>query len=678
MSLIKGGIYQDSLSGLDARTVAILLPLKDRNGHVFFLASVDKRHIKDLKILTHLIESHAERLAKGFGKSANCQHRFEQFLAQLNEECAEAARAGAYKLAIDKFHAVIGIACDDMMLLSGTTGDLTALFLHRLPPQKYQVFNLARSIQTEQALPSWEKPFGVILDGVIAPGDVLCLANQDIQNAIDNEELNSVLSTLPPNSASAKIRQYFPHNTHLAILILQIQELESQAETTDKAAPLSALSMGALGRAEDETDRLLADQKMQFKNLPVKEAFEKIGSALQSLRAKLPKRKKSNEEFAESTEKTVSKRAKVLFGAAAALLLIFVISIAFLSRTETEIQAQEQFGEVRNQIVDMTEKGAAAIIYKDENQARRFYLEAQTLLENLETETPEQAEEKTRLENTIQSALSELRHIVSIPDPPLSATFPNGVKGIALLEADELYYALASDKRIYAFDPGNKSLELLETDPAEIGMPIQGTSEDGLVYFLDDRPGISRYNVDAESFQVTRTTPSDGTKWTDLTLYANKLYVLETAGVESEGQILRFPRSGSGFGAPTRWIRSKSTDLTDAVSLAIDGTIFVLKRDGTITRFSSGSEVGWEPGIIDPPLANAKSLWTDIDSDFLYVLEPSQRRVVVLKKETGEFIVQYRSDKFDSLTEFFIDEKTRTIYLLNGEDILAISASHLE
>ena len=49
-------------------------------------------------------------------------------------------------------------------LLLGVVRGVTALFLHRTPSQRYQVFNLSRSIQTEQALPTWEKAFAVVLD----------------------------------------------------------------------------------------------------------------------------------------------------------------------------------------------------------------------------------------------------------------------------------------------------------------------------------------------------------------------------------------------------------------------------------------------------------------------------------------------------------------------------------
>ena len=103
-----------------------------------------------------------------------------------------------------------------------------------------------------------------------------------------------------------------------------------------------------------------------------------------------------------------------------------------------------------------------------------------------------------------------------------------------------------------------------------------------------------------------------------------------------------------------------------------------LKKDGSIIRYMNGSEVGWKPGVVDPPLTDATDLWTDADSAYLYVLEPSTKRLIIYKKETGEFLVQYRSDAFSNLTDFLVDEKNYSIYLLTGPKLYSIAASHLK
>ena len=102
------------------------------------------------------------------------------------------------------------------------------------------------------------------------------------------------------------------------------------------------------------------------------------------------------------------------------------------------------------------------------------------------------------------------------------------------------------------------------------------------------------------------------------------------------------------------------------------------KKDGTILRYINGSEVGWKTGVVDPPITSATDIWTDMDSAFVYVLEPTTKRIVVFKKESGEFVVQYRSDAFKELNDVVIDEADYTIYLLSGSKLYSIAASHLK
>ena len=81
---------------------------------------------------------------------------------------------------------------------------------------------------------------------------------------------------------------------------------------------------------------------------------------------------------------------------------------------------------------------------------------------------------------------------------------------------------------------------------------------------------------------------------------------------------------------------------------------------------------------MEPQITAATKIWTGTDSKFIYVLEPTTNKIVVFQKETGAFVVQYRSDAFNGLSDFLVDEKGYTIYLLAGPKLYSIAASHLE
>src|SRR3989338_3631195 len=206
---LKAAAHSDEQPGRENRAAQVLERLSGRDGYAFFLCAVDKRYAADLHVVAALVGEQVERLARAFGGQANVQHRFEQFLSALNERLAEESRSGTWTMPIEGFHAVVGVACESEMYLSGN-GDLSLLFLHREDNGQYNVFNLSRNIQTEQAKPSWEKPFAVILDGSLQAGDIFCAASRNLQPIIPGDELNDILTALPPLGALSRIRQYVP------------------------------------------------------------------------------------------------------------------------------------------------------------------------------------------------------------------------------------------------------------------------------------------------------------------------------------------------------------------------------------------------------------------------------------------------------------------------------------
>lgn len=710
---LKAAELREESTDRKQHNASILRPLDGREGFVFALISVVGR-LPAASLPAATVLEHVNRLAETFGKDANAQHRFEQFLSALNETVADRVSAGDWSVPIQQFSAIVGIACGEQMFLSGT-GDLTAMFLHRTPQQRYQVFNLFRSIQTEQALPTWEKAFAVVLDGELHPGDVFCVSNRDLPRFIANEELNTILSTLPPKGAAAKIRQYFPANTDLSLLILQSVD----GAVSEFAQPLASVSLDHLARTTTETATLLEDQKpkplagivgtVQRMRLPSKRmalgrsawrlfassvgvaAHMLVGSVKWTAKTTVSLTRKDARSQIVTAVRTgtdrgirsflgrfnrLPKTTKTLMVAALGIVFVLATGITVMQRAQARSAELAAYEAQVTAAEEAIEKAAGAVIYKDESQARRLYAEALALAAALPTDTDDRAQTAADLQAQINGAFNELRHLVNIPQPTLLGELDSaaGVSGRGVFSSGGGIYVMGSDKRAYLLDATARSLGALATSDGEIGVPTEVVSENGETLFLDDRPGVSRLDLENKLLQITNVQPVSGARWTDLSLYGGKLYVLEP----SSGQIIKYNRAGSDFDGGTKWIRAKSTELSDAVSIAIDATVFVLKQNGQLIRFVGGSEVGWTQGTVDPALTAATDVWTAANSDYVYVLEPSTQRLVVYRKEDGELVTQYRSDAFQGLTDFLVDETNKIIYLLAGPKLYSITASHLK
>lgn len=731
---IKGATYEPQTPDEKIRGISLLLPVENRGGFVFLVACAKKENA-ETEMLMQILMDQTRHLVDSFGKEANAQHRFEQFLGALNETLLGHVREGRLNIPAEHLNALVGIATPTEMYLSGT-GELIALFLHKKPAQRYQIFNLFRSLQTEQSLPSWEKIFAIVLDGDLHPGDVFCVTDKDLQRTIPTDELNHILVSLPPIGAVEKIHQYFGHKENLLLTVLKVSdEILTTPTHRPSAAIKSNLSVEAFNATEDTTNRLLDDQRPSISLLikkigsalrskanaksrllndlqssgGVKELFQRIGrTGLRFLgivlkqatkRVSDGKRLLKNKEKRASIKKQLQLKqrnlrvgtqalfaflrgtppsTKYLIGGIAIAIVALVIGISTISKTQARTAQEERYRSDLAAIEDLMERAAGAVIYKDENQARSLYVNAQTLIELLPTDTTQREEKSQEFNRNLQSALNEIRHLVTVPNPPLLAdleTLTDGVFANAITLASGNILVAGSDGRLYQYNRSEKQFDVVASIKEGSTYPTAMSQEDGRTYILGTNG--QTYGVSFENKELTVLTQQDD-RWVDLEAYANRLYFLRPTNNQSEGQIVRFTRSGSTFVGPTDWITSRTVAFDTAVSITIDGSVYVLMADGSISRFTNGSEEGWSMGVVDPRLTQARKIWTNAESAHLYVLEPATQRLVVFKKDTGEFVVQYRSDTFQNLTDFVVDEPGYTIYLLAGSKLYSIAPSHLE
>ncbi len=717
---LKAAQYEPKSPNEHVEGVSILLPLESRGGYVFLLAYVSKKNT-DNDLLLQLLTDHAHTLANSFGRDANAQHRFEQFLGSLNESIAHTVREGRVSLSIQHFHAAVGIVCEDRMFLSGT-GELSALFLHKKPSQRYQIFNLFRGIQTEQALPTWEKPFAVVLDGDLEEGDVFSVTQKDIQHHIPQDDLNSILTALPPKSATEKIRQYFAATEGLLLLIIKAESTVSTVPES-YAKPLSDVSIDSFVRGQDETSKLLADQKpdllgfLKIRVQNIYKHFTEKSRILSDLR-RGESRMKVLQGIGQSLLKSVRRTGKaVLFAGTmfanrehraqagawmgeqkdrlqhlpvrtkrsiqllVVLVVLLVVGLAALSQFRKSSESAQQFTQRVSTIQDIMDRAGGAMIYKDENQARSLYQQATTLLSQLPAETTSQTETAAKLAKDIELAMNELRHVVTIPNPALAAKLNAGDgehTGVHLILSNKALYATDTQNRIWSIDTNAKQARLLTPNPVSPNGIRSITEEVGSLLVLDTKNQLIAVDTGTGSLTARTTTLTEAQSTVWLHAYANRLYVLAQTSANTDADVLRLNKSGTDYGSSTSWISSKTKPLGDARAFAIDGSLYVLHEGGSVTRFQNGAEVGWNLGIAEPALTEATRIWTDIDSNFIYLLEPLTKRLVVFKKDTGAFVVQYTSDSFTDLTDFVVDEKTQTIYLLSGTNIFTLSAGHLK
>lgn len=687
--------------------------VENQNGHVFYLIEITGPESSG-DIIKDIIKDRLNRLAATIQEKTNVPHRFEQTISAINEDLTEKASEIEMPF-LNNVMVVLGVAVGKVMYLSGV-GNLTAVFLHKRPDQKYQIFNLSRNIETEQEHRSWQKLFSVVLDGDLHPQDIFYISNLSLSQEIEPEELNNILTTLPPQGAAIKIRQSFPLDTNLALFIMKVEGKDEQF------SPISApASLQQLRTAREQTDQILSEQKPTFlknffrkilnsilKNKGIKKLFKfflrlvvssiklifviifdvikwsgYLGKKLASA-----KRKEVFEETNNKIKKAyvfvtgrfvrLPKTSKYLIVAALGLVLVLSGSLLLISRGREAAEERAAFEKAIAKTETLINEASGSLIYKNESRAKTVLKEASTVLSSITVDRPEEEKKIQDLSNQIKKISDSLLRINEVSPETIaslsSITNPPTISAIAFLNGE--IYTLGSDKVIYKINSNNKTFESTSLNETA-GSGLEASSEDQFIFWLDDRVGLDVFEPNEKKLTATDIKPNGNEKWVDLYAYADRIYVLATnSGLAS--QIYKVAYTGTDLGQPVSWLKSPTSDLSDAVSLAVDGTVFALRNNGKILRFVGGRDVAWTQGEVEPALTSATDLWTSANSSYLYILDPTGQRVIVYEKETGNLKIQYHNPTFANLSDFIIDEANKIIYLLGNGNVYKIEASQLK
>lgn len=150
--------------------------------------------------------------------------------------------------------------------------------------------------------------------------------------------------------------------------------------------------------------------------------------------------------------------------------------------------------------------------------------------------------------------------------------------------------------------------------------------------------------------------------------FAGNLYVLDKSG----NQIYRHSGNGSSFGGKQNWLSdSTKPNFSDAKSWVIDGSIYVLSSKGLVQKFTQGSPQAFSLTGVYPRISSIDSMYASDETEFMYILDKSGKRIVVVDKK-GVYKAQYQASEIGNATGLAVSEENRKIILLTGEKLLSI------
>ncbi|OGH76775.1 MAG: hypothetical protein A2301_00705 [Candidatus Magasanikbacteria bacterium RIFOXYB2_FULL_40_13] len=358
--------------------------------------------------------------------------------------------------------------------------------------------------------------------------------------------------------------------------------------------------------------------------------------------------------------------SKILFLLTLLLAVIFAGSIIYLNITKSIRQQQQDYINQTQAIEDKKTAAEASMIYGDDKKAFDLLKEAQSMIDSLPMKNQAQEERKKELMSGITENLKILQKLNTVTTEIIAdfSADQASAQTEKLARINDMIIAYGpNDLFVYKYDMNTNVIEKKDHQTIPNLFKSNTPKEQDKVVFLTKENGIAVYSPESGVISSKEIFNAENSVLSDIFVYSQKLYAVDTANNE----IYRHNPTQLGYDKGSAWLKT-DTDIHDAVSLAIDGDLFLLKSDGQILKFVSGYQQEFTIAGLDPKLENPTEIWTYNNLKYLYILEPTHKRVVVLDKN-GQMLQQYTSDSWQNPTGMIVDEENKVIYILDNNKI---------
>jgi len=383
-------------------------------------------------------------------------------------------------------------------------------------------------------------------------------------------------------------------------------------------------------------------------------------------------REKATQFFADLKDPQRKRRAHFLLiaGVLAAFLIIFLV--VKLSTSSQRSKTRAELGTLVQKINEELRTADNKRLAGDTDAANTVLQQADAWAKQvMDNESGLFRVEALDLLDRIRSKREEINNILRVS--------PRVVVNLSSKNADVAAQGLigVADGEFIAYDREDWYHVLLNgvDDPKKL-------SDDGMII---DGTDFSRYKsqvfattgnaiIELQGNQPVSMKTEDPAGWVtgkEIKTYLRYLYVLTT-----DNKIFKYERMSNRYGIAAPY--NINGDLTGALDMAIDSSIYVLKEDGTIVKLMRGES---KPFAIrhapDDTFKNATKIVKIADANF-YFLDPTKSRVIVASDggATGEssYLKQYvlEGDQIGKLQDLYVDPEESHLYVVDEKRIYVV------
>lgn len=638
---------------------------------------------------------------------------FEALLKEVNRALAALSDEGETDW-IGNLNGFIFVSIRDELHFS-QAGHAPAYLLQR------NRMRLLTDMPTGSEAPHPLRTFATIASGNLELGDQLIVGNDELYHEISLDALRRSLTTATPYQACRSIATELrrPKNPGVATLVFKASSTENSGEPEQvllaealesslaklvrKSKPL-ARAIGSVARKVASTMGAGAEKAAQTtsevtkKHLvpAAKRAGKVVQDRFQSAETQ-PTTGLVDTEIVETihpeTRSVHTKRRFILPSLALrippqltrlasrlpwrtlalpALALLLVGTTIFAvnrraNRTESGVATQE----IVQKLDTLRSNLQAALQNGETTTATALVIEGDRLARELAT-----SGDASTYFATLDAARDQLTNTTRLTNPTvLTLSEPAGTGVVA----QGTYIYSATKNAIARTARGGESVLTPVPGSNPIVSITESSDSSAVAYALVGRGGgVYRITQSGSTTAVSSVTPADDTfKVGDaITSFAGNLYILDG----KTGLVWRYRGTNGVFQRSESIIDVNRFDIRDTIDLAIDGSIYLLKADGSVLKFTRGvQESGFAltgtPELLD--VRRATAIRGTDRTPSIYLLDPGiseerygSSRILEYTKE-GAFVRAYAlPSNLTQVTAFTISPREQRLIVVNGSEVL--------
>ncbi len=365
-----------------------------------------------------------------------------------------------------------------------------------------------------------------------------------------------------------------------------------------------------------------------------------------------------------SVPKTIFQNQKTIgltlaSGAVLAVLIIFLLNLLLsnLSKTKqfnTYLASAKKQSDLAQSLKDTDPSQAADkvnLALKDLNRALKINPNDQAAL-NLQKQMQQNAKDILKiysLENW-----TEYLNLDLLKTGFTTSRWSYSVGNIALLDT--------SAKSLVQLDLAKKTKQILSGGDQIAGARFASNNGEYTFVYSVDKGVIQVDSTTQKSSNIIKPDPEWG-KIDDIVGFGSNVYLLDSA----KSQIWKYTPTSSGYSDKIQYFRSDAS-LQDAKRMLIDASVWVIKPNAEVLRFTAGVPDNFSASGLDKNIEGVSAFFVSDETDNIYLIDQPNSRLVVLKKD-GKYQSQYLSDKFKTATDLLVLEKEKKLYILDNNKI---------